>query len=202
MRKRKRHNSDKDVSRISQHDGYEGDSWDSDSDASDGSQRSSNRSRGNGRQGKQRGYFESLFHALNKYPNTPDHMQRWMQLGANVFLVSILTYVSWSVVNTIRTDIFNANLAEHQKIVGKMDACRNEYTANNCANNDRPALNKPCHEWYDCMMQDPDAIMRVKVTAKQVAEIINEFTETMHLKAWVCVLFHSAATLRLTKANK
>lgn len=180
MRKRKRHNSDKDVGSISRQGGYEADSWDSDSDASDGSQRPRSRSKG-----KQRGYFESLFYALNKYPNTPDHMRRWMQLGANVFLVSVLTYVCWSVVSTIRTDIFTANMAEHQRIVAESESCRKDYNINNCANNNAPALNKQCSEWYDCMIQDPDAIMRVKVTAKQVAEIINEFTETMHLKAWV-----------------
>ncbi|KAK9442168.1 Nucleus export protein Brr6 [Metarhizium brunneum] len=186
MRKRKRHNLDKDVGSISRHGGYEGDSWssDSDSDAIGTAQMARSRSKGKGNHGKQKGYFESLFYALNKYPNTPDHMQRWMQLGANVFLVSVLTYVSWSVVSTIRTDISNANMAAHQKIVSTMDACRHDYTINDCANNNKPALNKPCSEWYECMMQDPDAIMRVKVTAKQVAEIINEFTETMHLKAW------------------
>lgn len=34
------------------------------------------------------------------------------------------------------------------------------------------------------MTQNPEAIMRVKVTAKQIAEIINEFSEAMNLKAW------------------
>ncbi|KHN94391.1 Nucleus export protein Brr6 [Metarhizium album ARSEF 1941] len=186
MRKRKRHNLDKDVGSIARHSGYEDDSCDSgsDSDAVGGARRSRSRSKGKGDSRGGRGYFESLFYALNKYPNTPDHMQRWMQLGANVFLVSVLTYVSWSVVSTIRTDISNANMAAHQKIVSSMDACRHDYTINDCANNNKPALSKPCSEWYECMMQDPDAIMRVKVTAKQVAEIINEFTETMHLKAW------------------
>jgi hypothetical protein len=35
------------------------------------------------------------------------------------------------------------------------------------------------------MTQNPEAIMRVKVTAKQIAEIINEFADAMNLKAWV-----------------
>ena len=185
MRKRKRHNMDKDVGSVSHHYGYEGDSYDSDSDASEGPRSSNGRVKGKANNGKYKGPFESFFHALNKYPNTPDHMQRWMQLGANVFLISVLTYVSWSVVNTIRTDIYNANSAAQQKLVSQMEGCRSEYTVNDCAKNDRPALKALCDEWYDCMMQDPDSIMRVKVTAKQVAEIINEFTETMHLKAWV-----------------
>ncbi|GAB0134671.1 hypothetical protein EsDP_00003032 [Epichloe bromicola] len=185
MRKRKRHNSDKDVGSVSRD--YDGDSWDSGSDASD-ERPGSSHSQGKGRQGKQKGPFESFFHALNKYPNTPDHMQRWMQLGANVFLVSVLTYVCWSVVSTIRADIYNANLAEHRNLLGQIEACQDRWTINGCKNNDRPALKALCDEWHDCMRQDPDAIMRVKVTAKQVAEIINEFTETMHLKAWGVIL--------------
>ncbi|QUC21274.1 uncharacterized protein UV8b_05517 [Ustilaginoidea virens] len=184
MRKRKRHNLDKDVGSVVRNSGYEADSWDSDLDGSDGGQ-GAGRSKDKGRQ---KGPFESFFHALNKYPDTPDHMQRWMQLGANVFLVSVLTYVGWSVVSTIRSDIYNANLVAQQKLVGQMEACRKHYTDNNCAGNSLPALKEVCAEWYECMMQDPEAIMRIKVTAKQVAEIINEFTETMHLKAWGVIL--------------
>ncbi|KAG5981735.1 hypothetical protein E4U55_002607 [Claviceps digitariae] len=185
MRKRKRHNLDKDVGSVSR--GHDGDLWDSDSDASeDGS--SSSHSKSQGSQGKQKGPFESFFHAMNKYPNTPDHMQRWMQLGTNVFLVSVLTYVCWSVVSTIRTDIYNANLAEQRNLLGQIEACQDKWTINGCKDNDRPALKVLCDEWHECMRQDPDAIMRVKVTAKQVAEIINEFTETMHLKAWGVIL--------------
>lgn len=185
MRKRKRHNSDKDVGSISRHHGYEGDSWDSDSDASDGPGGRGGRSRGKGNQGKQRGPFETFFHALNKYPHTPDHMQRWMQLGANVFLISVLTYVCWSVVSTIRADIYTANSNEHQKLVQNIKVCRQHYEDNDCFNNRLPALKQQCAEWYECTIKDPGDIMRVKVTARQVAEIINEFTETMHLKAWV-----------------
>lgn len=185
MRKRKRHNSDKDVGSISRHYGYEGDSSGSDSDSSDGP---GGRSKGKGNQGKQRGSFESFFHALNKYPHTPDHMQRWMQLGANVFLISVLTYVCWSVVSTVRADISTANSYEYQKLLKLTRDCRQNYEENDCFNNKLPGLKLQCADWYECMIKDPGDIMRVKVTAKQVAEIINEFTETMHLKAWVCGL--------------
>ncbi|KAG6040638.1 hypothetical protein E4U41_007634 [Claviceps citrina] len=185
MRKRKRHNLDRDVGSVTR--GYDGDSWDSDSDACDHHPGSSH-PKGSGGQAKQKGPFESIFHAMNKYPNAPEHMQRWMQLGTNVILVSVLAYVCWSVVATIRSDIYNANLAAHRNLLGQIEACQDKWTINGCNNNDRPALKALCDEWQDCMRQDPDAIMRVKVTAKQVAEIINEFTETMHLKAWGVIL--------------
>ena len=183
MRKRKRRNMDKDVGSVARRYGYDVDSdFDSD-DSDDRVSRASSRSKGG--KPKEKGTFESFFYALNKYPHTPDHMQRWMQLGANVFLISVLTYVSWSVVSTIRNDIYTANAAARQELVSRMTECQTEYTINECAKKDRPALKAVCDQWYDCMTQDPEAIMRVKVTAKQVAEILNEFTEAMHLKAWV-----------------
>ncbi|RDA82573.1 hypothetical protein CP532_3066 [Ophiocordyceps camponoti-leonardi (nom. inval.)] len=173
MRKRKRHNNDGDVSSNRRYDDHDGEDWRSDSWSD--------------RTGKQ-GAFESFFQALNKYPNTPDHMQRWMQFGANLVLVSVLTYVGWSVVSTVRSDIHKANDVARQELMSRMTECQTQYTMNECSKKDRPALRVMCDEWYDCMMQNPESILRVKVTAKQVAEIINEFSETMHLKAWAIVI--------------
>ncbi|PHH87181.1 hypothetical protein CDD83_9209 [Cordyceps sp. RAO-2017] len=188
LRKRKRHNYDRDVGR--QYHAQDSEAWDSDSDDADSraDSRSSTRSKKNDKQGQLQGPFESFFHALNKYPNTPDHMQRWMQFGANLFLVSVLAYLGWSVVSTVRSDIHKANDMARQELMSRMTECQTQYTMNECAKKDRPALRTMCEEWYDCMMQNPESILRVKVTAKQVAEIINEFSETMHLKAWGIVL--------------
>lgn len=193
MRKRKRHNYDRDVGSVAlHHHAQDSEGWDSEFDTdNENRSRSSTRPRQHEKQGKARGTFESFFYALNKYPNTPDHMQRWMQLGANLFLVSVLAYLGWSVVSTVRSDISKANEIAQQELQSKMTECRTQYTMNECARGDRPALRLMCEGWYDCMMQNPDSVMRVKVTAKQVAEIINEFSETMHLKAWVgCPSLH------------
>lgn len=183
LRKRRRHNQDRDAGlhRYAQ----DSEAWDSDYNSDYKNRVGSSRPRQREEDGQTKGAFESLFHALNKYPNTPDHMQRWMQLGANLFLVSVLTYVGWSVVSTVRSDIYKANELARLELMSKMTECQTQYTMNDCAKKDRPALRLMCEEWYDCMMQNPESIMRVKVTAKQVAEIINEFSEAMHLKAWV-----------------
>lgn len=189
VRKRKRHNYDRDVGGVGRHGrAQDSDAWDSDLDA-DAAPRTASRAQETGRQGERKGAFESFFHALNKYPNTPDHMQRWMQFGANLFLVSVLAYLGWSVVSTVRSDIYKANEMARMELMSKMTECQTQYTMNECAKKDRPALRVMCDEWYDCMMQNPESIMRVKVTAKQVAEIINEFSETMHIKAWVSPSF-------------
>ncbi|PHH71886.1 hypothetical protein CDD80_4914 [Ophiocordyceps camponoti-rufipedis] len=187
MRKRKRRNHDRDVGSVHHHyNGPDSDVWDSGSDSENetGARRNRSRSAQDGNPGA----FESFFRALNKYPNTPDHMQRWMQFGANLFLVSVLAFLGWSVVSTVRSDIHKANDVARQELVSRMTECQTQYTMNECSKKDRPALRIMCDEWYDCMMQNPESILRVKVTAKQVAEIINEFSETMHLKAWGIVL--------------
>ncbi|PNY29440.1 Nitrogen assimilation transcription factor nit-4 [Tolypocladium capitatum] len=187
-RKRKRHNYDRDVGSLSRHHhAQDSDTWDSDSDTSV-PPRTSKRSQGKDEQSQAKGTFELFFHFLNKYPNAPDHMQRWMQFGANLFLVSVVAYLGWSVVSTVRSDIYKANEIARQELMSKMTECQSQYRMNECAKKDRPALRVICEEWHDCMMQNPESILRVKVTAKQVAEIINEFSEAMHLKAWGVVL--------------
>ncbi|PFH55282.1 hypothetical protein XA68_10178 [Ophiocordyceps unilateralis] len=187
MRKRKRHNHDRDVGSVNRdYHGHDSEAWDSESESDNGAGGRRIWSRSAKRENQ--GAFESFFQALNKYPNTPDHMQRWMQFGANLFLVSVLAYLGWSVVSTVRSDIYKANDVARQELVSRMTECQTQYTMNECSKKDRPALRVMCDEWYDCMMQNPESILRVKVTAKQVAEIINEFSETMHLKAWGIVL--------------
>ncbi|RDA90319.1 hypothetical protein CP533_0390 [Ophiocordyceps camponoti-saundersi (nom. inval.)] len=187
MRKRKRHNCDRDVGSVNRHyHGHDSEAWDSEFDSDNGADLRRPGSRSD--TGRNQGAFESFFQALNKYPNTPDHMQRWMQFGANLFLVSVLAYLGWSVVSTVRSDIHKANEVARQELMSRMTECQTQYTMNECSKKDRPALRIMCDEWYDCMMQNPESILRVKVTAKQVAEIINEFSETMHLKAWAIVV--------------
>ncbi|KYK58832.1 Nucleus export protein Brr6 [Drechmeria coniospora] len=187
MRKRKRHNYDRDVGSVGRHHGTDSDA-DSDTNAVS---HASKAKRPNDRL-RQKGTFEAFFHMLNQYPNAPDHMQRWMQFGANLFLVCVLAYLGWSIVSTVRYDIFRANELARQELERKMTECQTQYRINECAKGDRPALTAMCGEWHECMMQTPESIMRIKVTAKQVAEIINEFSEAMNLKAWgivVCFIF-------------
>ncbi|KAJ4253284.1 hypothetical protein NW762_010439 [Fusarium torreyae] len=178
IRKRKRHNLDKDVGSITRHRWTESDSDSDDSIAP-------RRSRGK-RKAKEapKGFLGSLFHMLDEHPNAPDNLYRWVQLLVNFFLVSIFVYIGWSIVGTIRSDIQNANETARFEIMSKITECQTQYTMNECAKKDRPALQPMCDKWYDCMMQNPESIMRVKVTAKQIAEIINEFSDAMNLKAW------------------
>ncbi|KAG4271340.1 hypothetical protein FPRO04_11102 [Fusarium proliferatum] len=179
IRKRKRHNLDRDVSSITRH------RWTgSDSDSEDSI--APRRTRGKKKTTKEapRGFLGSLLHMLDEHPNAPDNLYRWVKLIVNFFLVSVFVYIGWSIVTTVKTDIENANEMARIEIMGKITECQTQYSINGCAKNDRPALRVACEEWSECMTQNPEAIMRVKVTAKQIAEIINEFSEAMNLKAW------------------
>ncbi|RSL86107.1 hypothetical protein CDV31_016446 [Fusarium ambrosium] len=195
MRKRKRHNLDKDVSSIVRS------RWEeSEADSDDSVAPKQHRSRSK-RKAKEspKGFLGRLFHMLDEHPNAPDNLYRWIKLLVNFFLVSACVYIGWSVVDTVRTDIFNANEFARLEITGKIAECTKEFTMNGCEKKDRPpALDPMCDAWKTCMEQNPGSIMRVKVTAKQIAEIINEFSETMNLKAWG---FFLAVLIFTTLAN-
>lgn len=195
MRKRKRHNLDKDVSSIVRH---RGQGWDSEDDSDGSVVPRHSRSRSKKTKEQPKGYVGSLFHMLDKHPNAPDNLYRWIQLLVNFFLVSIFVYIGYAIVDTVRTDIHNANEAARLELMGKMTECQNQYTMNRCSSDPVPAVRILCDKWYHCKMQNPESIMRVKVTAKQIAEIINEFTDAMNLKAWVCILLTHLYMKRLT----
>ncbi|RBA14684.1 hypothetical protein FPRO05_13229 [Fusarium proliferatum] len=179
IRKRKRHNLDRDVSSITRH------RWtESDSDSEDSIAPRQTRGKKKTTKEAPRGFLGSLLHMLDEHPNAPDNLYRWVKLIVNFFLVSVFVYIGWSIVTTVKTDIENANEMARIEIMGKITECQTQYSINGCAKNDRPALRVACEEWSECMTQNPEAIMRVKVTAKQIAEIINEFSEAMNLKAW------------------
>ncbi|KAL7816000.1 Di-sulfide bridge nucleocytoplasmic transport domain-containing protein [Trichoderma aethiopicum] len=198
LRKRKRHNLDKDVSSVIRHlpRDWEGDASDSDSSIvsyqgaspsrfappPSSSQHKSQRSATPpGRES----WFVSALGTMDRYPGAPDHIYRWLQLGLNCFVMGIVIFCGWSVVEAVRSDIRNANEMARMEIMSRISECQNHYTSNECTKRDRPALRALCDEWYDCMTQDSEAIMRVKVTIKQVAEVINEFADAMNFKAWV-----------------
>ncbi|KAK2062977.1 Di-sulfide bridge nucleocytoplasmic transport domain-containing protein [Colletotrichum caudatum] len=186
IRKRKRHNLDKDVGSVRYHGAQEWDGSDDDSDG-DGSRSTATRggkgSKKNTKNG--RGWISNLFHALEEHPNAPENLYRWIQLFVNCMIASAFVFFCWSVLDTVRSDIRTANDAARLEIENRMSECRTEYQLNECAKKDRPALKAMCDEWYECMIQDPSAIMRVRVTVKQIAEILNEFAGAMQVKAWV-----------------
>ncbi|KAH7308704.1 nucleus export protein Brr6 [Stachybotrys elegans] len=184
-RKRRRHIYDRDVGSAST---YQRNDWDSsDSDSQDSHSRSSKgRSRRN-RGSEQDGWVRSVFTTMNDHPDAPENLLRWLQFGFNSLIILIGAYFCWGIVSSVRSDTYYAFEKARQERFSKMMECQTQYTKNACAENKAPALQVMCDEWYECMAQNPESIMRFKTTVKHVAEIINEFSDTMSIKGWVFV---------------
>ncbi|EGX89058.1 Nucleus export protein Brr6 [Cordyceps militaris CM01] len=181
QRKRKRHNLDRDVGSVVRYHGH--DESEGDTDASVWSEGKLQNDKGQGRV-QQRGLLGSVFHMLDEHPNAPENLHRWIQLFINLLVATTVIGVGWSIVSTIRSDIRNANEGARLKIMSSIAECTKHWKDNSCESNDKPFFQSQCDQWYDCMVQNPESIMRIKVTAKQIAEIINEFSDAMNFKAW------------------
>ena len=208
VRKRKRQLGDKDVGSVrSRH--YSGSytsDEDDDSEASDWTDgdrmqrrrsgddkkgRRGGRGAGQGEEGAvaTRGAIGNFFSAIHEHPNVPLILSWWMQLGMNVFIMAIVMWFIWGGISMMRADISHAADAARSRLLAHMNECAHEYTKNRCApiSERLPALNIMCNEWEVCMNQDPASVMKLQVSAKNVAEIINEFVGVMSFKAWVSV---------------
>ncbi|KAL2758316.1 hypothetical protein ACRALDRAFT_1048138 [Sodiomyces alcalophilus JCM 7366] len=185
LRKRKRHNNDRDVGSVRYHSSRDDDS-ESESDAGgvEGVPRPSQRRSRMKNRAAAKGWFDTFVETINQNPNMPDNLSKWIALLINMFVIAVFVYFGWSLVSTVRSDINNANEAARREIVTRALECNDQYILNECAKKDRPALKAMCDEWDECRIQDPESIMVVKNTAKQVAEVINEFAGTMTMQAW------------------
>jgi hypothetical protein len=85
----------------------------------------------------------------------------------------------------VRGDIMTANSAARRELVARAAACQTQYDVNNCQGNDRPALQTMCDEWDECRYLDPESIMVVRNTAKEVAGVFNTFATTMEMRSYV-----------------
>lgn len=62
--------------------------------------------------------------------------------------------------------------------------CQTEYYENKCDSNDRPALVEFCREKHICMNQVPlQSAITLRALSKQIATLINTFTESLTLKS-------------------
>ncbi|EHK22818.1 uncharacterized protein TRIVIDRAFT_53915 [Trichoderma virens Gv29-8] len=190
LRKRKRHNFDKDVSNVIRYlpSEWEGDA--TDSDASIGSyqgasQPSSSQQRHQIPPTPQpaKGWFVSALGTMDQYPRAPDHIYGWLRLVLNCFTIGTAIYVGWVVFDAVRSDVRNAHEKARMAMMSSITDCTNHYTSNQCAKGALPALRDLCQKWYDCMSQDQDAVMRVRNTIQEIAEIINTFFNTMNFRA-------------------
>jgi hypothetical protein len=131
-----------------------------------------------------------MLSAIGNNPSVPIILSRWVQLTVNIMLVGGLLWIIWGAISMMRTDLAQATEKARSVVLAEMQACSHEYTKNRCSpvSERLPALAAVCDEWETCMNQDPTSVMKVQVSARNVAEIINEFVGVMSLKAWVSLI--------------
>jgi hypothetical protein len=184
VRKRKRVQGDRDVGSVRPRLPHASD--DSDSDWEETAGPGVKRTKG-GKAGR-RGWFNNFLSAVSDHPSAPAILSKWLQLGVNVVLLSLVLFGIFAILSQIRSDLSRASEKARAAIVNEMSICAENFRKNGCSPraNRPPALDGPCNEWEVCMNQDASAIMIAQVSAKNVAEIMNEFVGVLTFKTWVC----------------
>ncbi|OIW30480.1 hypothetical protein CONLIGDRAFT_280070 [Coniochaeta ligniaria NRRL 30616] len=186
IRKRTRQAGDRDVGSVRSR--LPHDSDDSDSDwEQDGGATAGGKAR---RQRSKPGFFAGMLSAVGNNPNVPIILSKWVQLTVNVVIVGGVLWFFWGAISMVRSDLAHATEKARSVVLAEMQACTHEYTKNRCSPKSErlPALAAVCDEWEACMNQDPTSVMKVQVSARNLAEIINEFVGVMSLKAWGFIL--------------
>jgi hypothetical protein len=143
------------------------------------------------------GRLASLFSFIERYPNAPALITKYVQTFANAAILTFAFYVVYSVWSTIRADVDRASEDSAAEILAEMATCAKNYVDNRCGGNNRlPALETVCSNWELCMNRDPNSIRRAQVSAHTFAQIINSFVEPISLKTMVCIPF-LASTLHI-----
>lgn len=180
LRKRKRHNGDRDVGSLRYHSSFE------DSEDSDDADDAGHRRRGRRSKTKEnKGWFMSAVEMVNMHPSLPDNLKRWTAFFLNLGGVSLIVFITWNLWTTVRNDILTSNNNARRDIMAKAHECQQQYDMNECDKKILPALREMCDKWDECRFQDPEGILVVKNTAKQIAIVINEFANSMELKGFV-----------------
>lgn len=184
IRKRTRQTGDRDVGSVRSrlpHDSDDSDSeWEQDGGGATGEGKAK-------RQRNEPGFFAGMLSAIGNNPSVPIILSKWVQLTVNVVIIGGVLWFFWGAISMVRSDLAHATEKARSVVLAEMQACTHEYTKNRCSPKSErlPALAAVCDEWEACMNQDPTSVMKVQVSARNVAEIINEFVGVMSLKAWV-----------------
>jgi hypothetical protein len=191
IRKRTRQTGDRDVGSVRSrlpHDSDESDSeWEQDL----------NNGKTRRRQRTKQGAVGGFLSAITMNPDAPVILSRWVQFSLNFLLIGALLWCIWGGISMVRADLASATEKARADLLAEMQICSLEYTKNRCSPKAErlPALGKVCDEWEACMNQDPSSVMKVQVSAKNLAEVLNEFTSVLNAKAWVSFLGFRAPKL-------
>lgn len=184
IRKRKRLPGDKDVGSVRPRLPHDSDDSDSDYEVA-----LTQRPQG-GRSNKKEadaGVIGGFLATVSNHPSAPAILSRWLSFAINLMVVSFVIFAVASIYLQIRYDLAHANEQARNELINRMNICSENFRRNGCAPkaNRPPALDGPCNEWELCMNQDSNAVKKMQVSVRNVAEILNEFVGVLTLKAWV-----------------
>ncbi|KAI1102431.1 Di-sulfide bridge nucleocytoplasmic transport domain-containing protein [Jackrogersella minutella] len=183
VRKRKRYNTDKDVS------GYrlpyiQLDECDESDYESDESTYQPGASQKDQAKRKQDGWLGAFLATVQRHPYAPSILGYWLTFAFNLFCVSGACWVGWAIINGLRQDFSTERQALRADIVAEIDKCATDYRENRCHPIEQrlPAMYEICEQWYACMNKNPDYVKQVSSSAKEMAKILNEIVEVMSYK--------------------
>ncbi|KAK6465802.1 Di-sulfide bridge nucleocytoplasmic transport domain-containing protein [Scheffersomyces coipomensis] len=133
------------------------------------------------------GNSNKLVNRLMTDANIPYVLSLYLQLLVNLLLISIVLYLIYIFITTIKEDI-NQKLSIYiSDAIEEISLCSREYYSNKCSIEDGnkrvPALEPYCTEWSKCMNRDPQLIGKSKLTAETFADIINGFVKPLSWKS-------------------
>lgn len=186
VRKRKRLHTDRDVGSVRSR--LPHDSDESDSDWREPQRSGTSIKADNSGNIPQRGWIGNFLAAVSDHPSAPAILSKWLQLGMNFVIVSIVVFGLFGIFTQIRSDLAHVNEKARAAILNEMAVCNENLIKNNCSpkSSRPPALDGPCNEWEICANQDPAAAIVVQDLVRTVAEILNEFVGVLTFKTWVC----------------
>lgn len=186
VRKRKRQNGDRDVGSGRSRLPHESD--ESDSDYDERYQEANGRSgRSKSKKNGKTGWLRNFLGTIHDHPLAPIVLSWYLQLLVNACFIGVGVWCVWSFISMMRADLNLATEKARAVLLGEMEACAREFTMNRCAplSSRVPAMEALCNEWEMCMNQDPSSVMKVQVSVRNVAEVINEFCSAINWKSVV-----------------
>ncbi|KAJ2903913.1 putative nuclear envelope protein [Zalerion maritima] len=192
IRKRKRHNEDRDVGTVRYR--IESDTSEDESGSADDTDAVSRIVRGGKRTGMhvgsgrkrspKQGWLGGFLSTITTNPTAPDVLVQWQRFLLQSIITAIVIYFLWSVVCSIRHDMNLAADKARSERLGTIAECATNYHENRCFPREKrlPRLMKDCDEWEVCMNQDEDDIATVTVGVKQFVALLNEMVSDLQLK--------------------
>ncbi|GEQ72734.1 hypothetical protein JCM33374_g6422 [Metschnikowia sp. JCM 33374] len=118
-------------------------------------------------------------------PRIPYVLSLYLQLFFNVIIVSVVLYLLFIFIKTVRVDIRHKVEMYTADAIQEISLCSRQFYRNRCSNEGTniraPALEETCMALEKCMNRDPQQIGKSKITAETFADIVNGF---LHPISW------------------